>query len=276
MTLDASGNLGIGTTSPIKTLHVHSASNTTTLVTTGGGNSQFRGYAIGSNSGDSTEYGSLKMELNSGELRLTSGSSGFGGVTTFYTNGSERARIDSNGNFMVGTTTYGVSNVGFGVSPAGRSVCAMSSSTSGATTLEVYSTGAGAFRFYVNMAGTVFATNTTISGISDQRLKENIRDLDEGLATVMALKPRKFDWKAGKGKDIKDDRGFIAQEFEQVLPDMIDTWKDSAPEGEEPYKAVNANLIPTLVKALQEQQTIIESQSVAIEALKARLDAANL
>jgi hypothetical protein len=33
---------------------------------------------------------------------------------------------------------------------------------------------------------------------------------------------------------------------------MIEEWLDPAPEGEEPYKAVNANLIPTLVKAIQE------------------------
>ena len=87
--------------------------------------------------------------------------------------------------------------------------------------------------------------------------------------TVQTLQPRKFDWKEGKGKNIKGDRGWIAQEFEQVFPDMIDTWKDEAPEGEEPYKSVRADLIPVLVKAMQEQQAIIES-------LKARLDAANL
>jgi len=66
------------------------------------------------------------------------------------------------------------------------------------------------------------------------------------------LKPRKFDWKEGKGKDIKDDRGFIAQEFEQVFPDLIDKWADPAPEGEEPYKSVRQDLIPVLVRAIQE------------------------
>jgi hypothetical protein len=153
---------------------------------------------------------------------------------------------------------------------SGRPILVNAQSTNvGATVYEVYSTGASAYRFYIGMGGTVFATSTTITAISDQRLKENIRDLDDGLAIVMALKPRKFDWKTGKGKDIKDDRGFIAQEIEQVLPDMVEQWRDPAPEGEEPYKAVNANLIPTLVKAIQEQQALIVS-------LKARLDAANL
>ena len=64
-------------------------------------------------------------------------------------------------------------------------------------------------------------------------------------------------------------RGFIAQEFEQVFPDLIDESKDPAPEGEDPYKSVRADLIPVLVKAIQEQQAIIDS-------LKSRLDAAGL
>jgi len=84
----------------------------------------------------------------------------------------------------------------------------------------------------------------------------------------MALKPRKFDWKAGKGKDKKGDRGWIAQEFEQVFPDMVDTWADPAPEGEEPYKAVNADLIPVLVKAIQEQQALITSLTARVALLE--------
>ena len=132
----------------------------------------------------------------------------------------------------------------------------------------MYSSGATANRFLVDYAGTVFATNTTISAISDQRYKENIRDLDIGLNAIMALKPRKFDWKHGKGKDIKDDRGFIAQEFEQVFPDLIDEWKDPAPEGEEPYKSVRQDLIPVLVKTIQEQQALITSLTARVALLE--------
>ena len=98
----------------------------------------------------------------------------------------------------------------------------------------------------------MYATNTTISAISDARLKENVQDIDVGLGAILALKPRKFDWKAGKGKDIKGDRGFIAQEFEQVFPQLVDQWADEAPEGEAPYKSVRQDLIPVLVKAIQE------------------------
>ena len=89
----------------------------------------------------------------------------------------------------------------------------------------------------------------------------------------MLLKPRKFDWKEGKGADIKDARGFIAQEFEIVFPDMVEEWKDPAPEGEEPYKAVNANLIPTLVKAIQELKALVDTQSSTIQSLTARITA---
>jgi len=166
--------------------------------------------------------------------------------------------LDSAGRFLIGKTSFGATTTGFqvngdtGSGSFGSCTSTLAASVNGNTTYEVYSTGAAAYRFYVGLGGTVYATSTTITAISDQRLKENIRDLDDGLATVMALKPRKFDWKDGKGKDIKNDRGFIAQEFEQVLPDMIEEWRDPAPEGEEPYKAINANLIPTLVKAIQE------------------------
>jgi hypothetical protein len=121
------------------------------------------------------------------------------------------------------------------------------------------------------MDGKINATNTTIAAISDQRLKENIRELDDGLNTILALKPRKFDWKEGKGADTKNVRGFIAQEFETVFPDMIDEWKDPAPEGEEPYKSVRADLIPTLVKAIQELKTINDTQAETINALTARI-----
>jgi hypothetical protein len=118
--------------------------------------------------------------------------------------------------------------------------------------LNIYNTTASAYRFFVSAAGTVNATNATITAISDARLKENVQDIDVGLNAILALKPRKFDWKAGKGKDIKGDRGFIAQEFETVFPNLVDEWKDPAPEGEAPYKSVRQDLIPVLVKAIQE------------------------
>jgi hypothetical protein len=164
----------------------------------------------------------------------------------------ERMRIDNVGNVLVGKTATNSLTLGNEVRQNGEIFSNQASTNNVATTYHVYSTGAAAYRFYVGLGGTVFATNTVISAISDARLKENVQDIDVGLAAILSLKPRKFDWKSGKGKDIKGDRGFIAQEFETVFPNLIDEWKDPAPEGEAPYKSVRADLIPVLVKAIQE------------------------
>jgi hypothetical protein len=188
-----------------------------------------------------------------------------GGAIKFGTGsgGSERTRIDTSGNLLVGKIASDNATVGCELIPAGVIRATRSSSTNATTTLEVYSTGAAAYRFYVGMGGTVYATNTTISSLSDIRFKENVRDLDAGLAEVMALKPRLYDWKEGKGADIKNARGFIAQEFETVFPDLIDTWKEEPPEGEDPYKSVRADLIPVLVKAIQELKAEFDEYKAA-------------
>jgi hypothetical protein len=166
---------------------------------------------------------------------------------------TERVRIDASGNLLVVKTATNLQVVGCELKANGTVFSTLVDTTdAAASSYQLYSTGAAAYRFYVGLGGTVFATNTTISAISDARLKENVQDLDVGLAAILALKPRKFDWKAGKGKDIKGDRGFIAQEFETVFPNLVDEWKDPAPEGEAPYKSVRQDLIPVLVKAIQE------------------------
>jgi hypothetical protein len=77
-----------------------------------------------------------------------------------------------------------------------------------------------------------------------------------------------YDWKEGKGANTKNARGFIAQEFEEVFPDLIDEWKDPAPEGEEPYKSLRQDLIPVLVKAIQEQQAMIVELQREVAILK--------
>ena len=183
---------------------------------------------------------------------------------------TERMRVRADGIILMNTTsTNPATTVGHQFTPSGQYFGSVADSTSATNTLHAYSTSAAAYRFYVGMDGTVNATNTTISAISDQRFKENIRDLDVGLNQILALQPRRFDWKPGKGKDIQNDQGFIAQEFEQIFPEMVGEWLDPAPEGEEPYKSVRADLIPVLVKAIQEQQAIINGLEARLAALEA-------
>jgi hypothetical protein len=284
---DASGNLGIGTSSPVSRLNVAgttgftwvgsgTSSGLVTIGTQGTGGSLFVNTASLNSSFASGlavdgTYSGVSSVVNLKAVGVNSGG-GYNASLAFHTSFegtlAERARIDSSGNLLVAKTTTSDAVTGGGILSNGRVISAMANSTSSESTLHVYSTTAGVYRFFVNMAGTVFATTTTISGLSDQRLKENVQDLDAGLGAVMALKPRKFDWKEGKGKDIKGDRGFIAQEFEQVFPDMIDQWIHGTPDGEEPYKSVRAELIPVLVKAIQEQQAIITALTARVEALE--------
>jgi len=257
MRLDSSGNLGLGVTpsawrSATKAIQLSAGAsfqgfdNGSIVATTVGSNIFFNAsnQAIYLNSQAATSYAQA-----SGSHYWYTAPSGTAGNAISFT---QAMTLDASGNLLVGQTSLAPATLGASLAATGIISSAVAASTNATTAYNLYSTNGGAYRFYVGMAGTVYATSTTITAISDQRLKENIRDLDDGLDVVMALQPRKFDWKEGKGQNIKNARGFIAQEFEQVLPDMIEEWRDPAPEGEEPYKAINANLIPTLVKAIQE------------------------
>jgi len=128
-------------------------------------------------------------------------------------------------------------------------------------TYTLYSTNSGAYKFYVTTAGVINATTTTITGISDERLKENIRDLDAGLNEILSVKPRRFDWKAGKGQDKKNAVGFIAQEFEQVFPNSVSKSLAGA-DGIEYKTLCHEELIPAMVKAIQE----LSAKVAALEA----------
>jgi len=256
MTLDASGNLLLGTTT----------SNSFKFKVSDAGGAEFAFLPNDGGVNNFTNYNRstsayVPLSLNASDVR-------------FSTSGTERARITSGGSLLVAKTTTNDGDTGFMFEPIrdgagnGRLTITQSATTNSGVSFSAYSSGAAAYRFYVGMGGTIFATSTTISAISDIRYKENVRDLNVGLAEVMALKPRLYDWKEGKGQDIKNARGFIAQEFEEVFPDLIDEWKDPAPEGEDPYKSVRADLIPVLVKAIQELKAIVDAQAVEIAALK--------
>jgi len=135
-------------------------------------------------------------------------------------------------------------------------------------TLVVYDTTNSVTRFKVNYQGTVYATSTTISSLSDERLKENITDLDKGLADILKLKPRRFDWKAEEGSGKTGVTGFIAQECEEAgFEEFVDTVDFS-----ETIKNVKTfgygGLIPALVKPIQEQQDIIKDLKSRIETLE--------
>ena len=123
-------------------------------------------------------------------------------------------------------------------------------------------------QFRVTGNGVIYAQNTTVQSISDVRTKENIVNATEGLDVITALRPVRFDFKEGFGNERKNQLGFIAQEIETVFPDAVDVWGESD-NPDEPYKSVGpAALIPVLVKAIQEQQAIIQTLTDRITALE--------
>ena len=250
MRIDSSGNVGIGTTSPDHPLTVD-------------GTSRHTDWMYGNANGKL--YINDDIALNAGKkLYLDGGSNTYlhqasADVMAFITDGSERMRIDSSGHLLVGKTAAAVATQGTEIRSNGEFFSTIGNAV---TTLHVYST-AGAYRFYVTGAGQIHATSTSISSLSDERLKENIVDLETGLSEVMALQPRRFDWKNGDKTNVA---GFIAQEVETVLPDLIDGFKD---ESIEDAKGVRmGDMLPTLVKAIQEQQTIIDDLKSRIETLE--------
>jgi hypothetical protein len=127
--------------------------------------------------------------------------------------------------------------------------------------------------------------------ISDRRLKENISYFDSGLAQILQLKPVTFDFIGGKN----NQRGFIAQDVEAVIPELVGTTEMPAPSnnvddgtldedlmpassadaGEtDEYLTLNTTaIIPYLVAAIKEQQATILEQQTMILALTDRISA---
>ncbi|HEV8538739.1 MAG TPA: tail fiber domain-containing protein [Bacteroidota bacterium] len=83
---------------------------------------------------------------------------------------------------------------------------------------------------------------------SDRRLKKNIRQIDNALEKVMRLRGVNFTWVKSGEPSI----GFIAQEVEEVLPDIVSTDRAG-------YKSLDyGKITPLLVEAIKQQQKEIE------------------
>ena len=269
MTLNSSGDLLVGVTSnSFNGLTVAKAS--ATYLSVYGNTSNDGGLLLGGGGTENKANVIYKPSLDA--LQIASNAAG--SYIYLSTGGTERARIDSSGNFLWNKTTASSSNTGINFENDGTNVARLNiggASSASGTGLSLYSTTAGAFRFFVSYSGTINATSTSITAISDQSLKENIRDLDTGLSEVMALRPRRFDWKEETQLPDRNVAGFIAQEVSQVLPELVYDYMYS--EGVTKKSLKMGDMLPTLVKAMQEQQAIIESQSVAIQALTQRITA---
>lgn len=198
MRIDTSGNVGIGTSSPSAKLTIASNAGGYALQTAGTVNDYFGMSVYNSNAGssarsylqlgnDANQYATF-ISLNSSTNTAIGGANSlniYQGLTaplTFSTAGTERMRIDSSGNLLIG-----------------------------------YTSSNGSYKLQVNSQ--IFATSSTIA-TSDARYKENVEELSGALDIVKSLRPVSFDWKVHPihNFDTKTKTvGFLAQDVQQTL-----------------------------------------------------------
>ena len=111
------------------------------------------------------------------------------------------------------------------------------------TQFYIYNSGASA-GVYLNYGGTNWI------GVSDITLKTNIEPIKPCLDLINQLKPVSYNWKRGANEN--KNYGFIAQDMEQVIPELVDICIDQPTQ--EKVKAIKTTdgLIPYLVKSIQE------------------------
>ena len=275
MTLDASGNLGLGVTpsawgSLLKAIQIGS----------GGafiGSYNNANIYFGSNQywdGTNWRYttsaytGQFLFDNATGKYIWNTAASGTAGNAISFT---QAMTLDASGRLLVGTTSQ---NGFFTVDSAATNTNMASfaaSNTSGPNyvlSLQSYANAAntGAFiRAFVSTStlcfnvagnGNVTNTNNSYGAISDRSLKENIVDATPKLVDLLKVKIRNFNLIGDSTKQI----GVVAQELEEVFPAMVEEDKDG-------IKSVKYSVFPSmLIKAIQELSAEIETLKQKVNA----------
>lgn len=131
--------------------------------------------------------------------------------------------------------------------------------------IAINSTDTQGFTFYINGSGSSLIPWGTASDI---RLKENIQTITDALSKVLNLRGVTFNWKDRQLTGDKMQMGFIAQETEKIIPEVV-------VKGNNYLFIQYAPITALLVEAVKEQQKVIEEQRERIEKLEhqqARLD----
>ncbi|MDH3245659.1 MAG: tail fiber domain-containing protein [Saprospiraceae bacterium] len=113
---------------------------------------------------------------------------------------------------------------------------------------------------------------------SDIREKTAIEEIDYGLDDILKLRPVTYKWKDRTYED--PHLGLIAQEVQQIIPEVVvdKDFKKDPYSGEVNVETLDrlgmrsTELIPVLIKAIQEQQVIIDAQTADIAELQRRMN----
>jgi hypothetical protein len=261
--IDSAGNVGIGTSSPTSSgagytaLHVNNATSGGQLHLTGGGS------GAAATDGTILTQAGVELFINNQEA----------GSTLFYNNGSERARIDSSGNLLVGTTapngrlSVKTANPNTGGNWAARIDNASDDIMFGLIDAGQFYTGNGPSSPYNSTTGA--AANLVVTSdagrllrsTSSLRYKTNVQDSTHGLAAVMALRPVTY---KGKNDGDKVFGGLIAEEVDEAgLTEFVVYDSEGRPDA-----LHYGNMVALAFKAIQELNAKVDAQAAEIAALK--------
>jgi hypothetical protein len=257
MSLTRDGNVGIGTT-----LTGFNAAGLPLVVGSGSGNT---GMTIFSGA---TSFGSIHFA--DAETTGNASFSGYinydhsGNSMQFGTTNTERMRITSGGDVLVGTTTTDVNTVGAQLRAIGLGIfvrsggsCLQLNRTTSDGTIASFRTS-DVERGSISISGATTSYNTS----SDYRLKEDFKEV-KGLEKVQAIKVYDYKWKANESRM----DGVKAHELAEILPYAVFGHKDEVDEdGNDKMQGVDySKIVPIMIKAIQEQQAQIEELKALIK-----------
>ena len=235
-TVDSSGRVGIGTTSFNDAAEYLLVKNDSTaanvsIVASNDAHSSL-------NLGDEDDFNiqKIKSDHTNNSLQI-------------FTNNTERMRIDSSGNVLVGTTSTSLSSSNFGIGLFANNSASIFMDVSGATTVVRMGGNQGLVK--VQGDGDLFNTNNTYGQASDETLKQDIVDAASQWNDIKNLRVRKFRFKDNPTGVLQI--GVVAQETEKVSPGLVQEDSDG-------IKSVKYSVLyMKAIKALQEAQARIET-----------------